>query len=76
MPKQSRPDDQKPGTLGMPNQASETEQAEGSRENVNVDSGSSDRDDAGGITNRPLGRDHEEQDQLPPRGTAKDGSHA
>jgi hypothetical protein len=38
--------------------------AEGSREN------------AGGISNRPLREEQERQDNLPPRGESKDGSHA
>jgi hypothetical protein len=70
MPKQSSPDDEKPGTLGAPNQASAKEPAEGSPENVNTGSPS------GGISNRPQDREQQEQDQLPPRGGAKGGAHA
>jgi hypothetical protein len=66
--------------------ADEMEQAEGSRDtvNTNLDAGDPARDryvDAepgragdqkgGGITNRPLSREIEEQEQLPPRGGAK-----
>ena len=47
-----------------PNQASDQEPAEGSREN------------AGGISNRPLDEEEENQERVPPRGDAKDGSHA
>lgn len=47
-----------------PNQAANKEPAEGSREN------------AGGITNRPLEQERENQDRLPPRGEAKGDSHA
>jgi hypothetical protein len=80
MPKQSRPDDEKPGTFDAPNDASMKEKAEGSRDNVNTTG----RNDAtntagasgGGITNRPLEEEEHEQEQLPPRGTAKDRSHA
>jgi hypothetical protein len=80
MPKQSRPDSEKPGTLGAPNDASMKEQAEGSRENVNI-SGDTDESqrgtgNAGGITNRPLEQEEKEQSELPPRGTAKEGGHA
>jgi hypothetical protein len=80
MPEQSRPDSEKPGTLGAPNDASMKEQAEGSRENVNVSGGADDREhgsgNAGGITNRPLEEEEREQAELPPRGTAKEGGHA
>jgi hypothetical protein len=55
-----------------PNQAANKEPAEGSRENVNG-SGS---EDAGGISNRPLSEEEGRQQNLPPRGEAKDGSHA
>jgi len=40
------------------------EPAEGSREN------------AGGISNRPLSEEVERQENLPPRGESKEGSHA
>ena len=40
------------------------EPAEGSREN------------AGGISNRPLAEEQARQENLPPRGESKDGSHA
>jgi len=80
MPKQSRPDSEKPGTLDAPNDASMKEHAEGSRENVNVSGGADDSKggsgNAGGITNRPLEQEENEQSQLPPRGTAKEGGHA
>ena len=46
--------------LDRPNQASNKEPAEGSREN------------AGGITNRPLDREIEEQESVPPRGETKE----
>lgn len=48
-----------------PNQAANKEPAEGSRENAGADQG-------GGITNRPLGRELEEQAQVPSRGHTKD----
>jgi|SwirhirootsSR3_FD_contig_31_7628039_length_265_multi_3_in_0_out_0_1 hypothetical protein len=79
MPKQSRPDADKPETLDAPNAASMKEPAEGSRENVNVsgpDEGERGRSNAGGITNRPLDREENEQAELPPRGNAKEGGHA
>jgi hypothetical protein len=44
MPKQSRPDSEKPGTLGAPNEASMKEPAEGSRENVNEPTGADEGD--------------------------------
>ncbi len=78
----------------MPNQASNKEKAEGSRENVNLgtDAGNpmergsgqvsepgrpieprhrGDRDDAGGISNRPLSEEERLDRELPPRGQAK-----
>jgi hypothetical protein len=70
---QSSGDNQQPVRgRDMPNQAANKEKAEGSRENVNeADSG-----DAGGISNRPLSEEEGRQHNLPPRGEAKDGSHA
>lgn len=64
MPQQSSSNDQT-----MPNQAANKEKAEGSRDNVNVDEG-------GGITNRPLEEEQENQNRVPPRGDAKGDSHA
>jgi hypothetical protein len=70
---QTSGDNQQPiGNTDAPNQAANKEKAEGSRENVNA--GGS--DDAGGISNRPLSEEEGRQDNLPPRGQAKDGSHA
>ena len=65
------------GNADTPNQAANKEPAEGSRENV--DTGGDDdagNDDAGGISNRPLSEEARRQQNLPPRGEAKDGSHA
>ncbi|MFN8063302.1 MAG: hypothetical protein U0P82_00780 [Vicinamibacterales bacterium] len=57
-----------------PNHASAMEKAEGSRENLNVDAPAQ---SGGGITNRPLEEEQEEQSEVPPRGQRKDeGSHA
>ena len=68
---QTSGDNQQPiGNTDMPNQAANKEKAEGSRENVG---GSG---DAGGISNRPLSEEEGRQDNVPPRGQAKDGSHA
>jgi hypothetical protein len=46
----------------------DSDPAEGSRDTVqsNLD------EDAGGITNRPLDEEEENQRELPPRGTARD----
>jgi hypothetical protein len=73
MTQQSRQQDDQ-----APNHASSMEKAEGSRENVQGSgaSGTGDGQEGAGITNRPIAQEHEEQDSLPPRGTAKDGSHA
>jgi hypothetical protein len=50
---------------GIPeNRPDNKEKAEGSREN------------AGGISNRPLSEEQQRQDNLPPRGGSKDGNHA
>jgi hypothetical protein len=76
MPKQSKPDDEKAGTMGQPNDASMKEPAEGSRENVNTGGSTPGTGSGGGITNRPLEQEQQEQRDLPPRGTSKDGSHA
>jgi hypothetical protein len=54
-----------------PNSAPEMEQAEGSRDTVK---GNAQR--GAGITNRPLEAEQEEQENLPPRGTNKEKSHA
>lgn len=80
MPKQSRPDAETPEPPGAPNDASTKEQAEGSRENVNVSSGANAGQraggNAGGITNRPLEQEEQEQAELPPRGKSREGGHA
>jgi hypothetical protein len=79
MPKQSRPDSEKPGTLGAPDEPPMREPAEGSRENVNIsEANESDRGrgNGGGITNRPLEQEEHEQAELPARGKAKEGGHA
>ena len=55
-----------------PNPASDREPAEGARDAVESNSGGS----GGGITNRSVGREQREQQDLPPRGARKDGSHA
>jgi hypothetical protein len=46
----------------MPNRASNMEPAEGSRDTA------TDERNSGGITNRPLSREQQEQDKLPDRG--------
>ena len=46
------------------NEPGNTEPAEGSREN------------AGGISNRPLSEEQQRQQNVPPRGKNKDGGHA
>jgi hypothetical protein len=65
---QSSGDAQQPTAIGRgqdtPNQAANKETAEGSREN------------AGGISNRPLDEEVQNQERVPSRGDSKDGSHA
>jgi hypothetical protein len=55
----------------IPNQAANRKPAEGSREDVGAS-----RDEAGGITNRPLAEEQDNQERLPPRGESKEGGHA
>ena len=70
---QTSGDNQQPiGNTDTPNQAANKEKAEGSRETA--DAGASEK--AGGISNRPRSEEEGRQDNLPPRGQAKDGSHA
>jgi hypothetical protein len=64
---QTSGDAQQPTGVGnryTPNQAAKQEPAEGSRET------------AAGISNRPLSEEIGRQENLPPRGEAKDDSHA
>ena len=56
-----------PRDTTIPNQAANTEKAEGSRENAN---------ESTGITKRPIDQEQKEQQSLPPRGKSKDGAHA
>jgi hypothetical protein len=62
------------GRTDMAQDPSRKEQAEGSRDNVNVEDGSA--QEGAGITNRPLEREQQEQENVPPRGESKDGAHA
>jgi hypothetical protein len=62
MPKQTRPADA--SDQSVPNRAANKEPAEGSRDN------------AGGITNRPLEEEQDNQERVPPRGESKEGGHA
>jgi hypothetical protein len=60
-------DNQQSGVVSeqdMPNQVANKEPAEGSREN------------AGGISNRELPEEQENQERVPPRGDRKDRAHA
>jgi len=50
----------------IPNDAANKESAEGSRDTEN----------AGGISNRPLEEEQENQERVPPRGETKEGGHA
>jgi hypothetical protein len=62
-----------PDRTTIPNRASNKEPAEGSRETVEA---SEERAEGGGISNRPDSEERQGQDNLPPRGKAKGGSHA
>ena len=55
-----------------PNQNANKEPAEGSRETVNATQPASGSEQGGGITNRPLDREQQEQAEVPPRGQTKD----
>jgi hypothetical protein len=61
MREQTSPDDPT-----MPNRASNQEKAEGSRETIEENA-----PEGGGITNRPLEEERDEQHSLPPRGESK-----
>jgi hypothetical protein len=61
------PQEKEPRDTSIPNQASNKEKAEGSRQNV---------EDGGGISNRPIEEEQERQDNLPPRGKSRDDTHA
>lgn len=59
--------------VDRPNQAANTEPAEGSRENVGGGrSPRQGRQPGAGITNRPLDEEQREQDAVPARGHTKD----
>ena len=57
-------DDNKTSGESVPNRAANMEPAEESREN------------AGGISNRPLEEETNNQERVPPRGETKEGGHA
>ncbi len=75
MSEQTRPEDDRT----LPNRASNMEKAEGSRDNFTP------ADEAGGITNRPVPEEQQEQSEVPPRGqtagsqgrrAGREGGHA
>jgi hypothetical protein len=67
-----------------PNDASRKSQAEGERwksdadtvERIDQGVAGEDANNAGGITNRPLDEEIDNQEALPPRRTSRDGAHA
>ena len=65
-----------------PTRSSNMEKAEGDRDTVaGTDSNRRSEwgegtSEGGGITNRPLGKEIENQEQVPERGDRKDGAHA
>jgi len=62
-----------------PNPASRKSQAEGDRQSRDmdtVDAARSAEEQAGGITNRPLDEEVENQEAIPARGESKPGAHA
>lgn len=58
-----------PRDTSVPNEQLRREPAEGSRENVNTNEES-------GIASRPIEEEQRDQQNLPPRGERKDGTHA
>ena len=68
-------DSHDPRDMSIPNDPSSKEKAEGSRDNVNIERPAGERGESG-ITNRPIEEEQREQQNLPPRGRSKDGSHA
>jgi hypothetical protein len=58
-----------PRDTNIPNEQPRRDPAEGSRENVNTNEES-------GITDRPIVEEQHDQQNLPPRGERKDGTHA
>jgi len=58
-----------PRDTSVPNEQARRQPAEGSRENVNTGEES-------GITNRPIEEEQRDQQNLPPHGQRKDGTHA
>jgi hypothetical protein len=63
-----------PRETSIPNDPSRKEPAEGSRENVNIGVGNA--QEGAGIANRPIEEEQREQQNLPPRGDNKEGTHA
>ena len=55
-----------------PNQNANNEPAEGSRETIRENERQDEGQQGGGITNRPLAEEQQEQDEVPPRGQTKD----
>lgn len=69
--------EQDPRDTSVPGERSEQDPAEGSRETVNESERMNQNESVeGGITNRPIEEEQREQQNLPPRGERKDGSHA
>ena len=58
-----------PRDTSIPVEQRRSDPAEGTREDVN------DNEEAG-VTNRPIEEEQREQQNLPPRGDRKDGTHA
>jgi hypothetical protein len=63
--------EQEPRDTSIPDEQSRKEPAEGSRDTVDQNESVE-----SGITNRPIEEEQREQQNLPPRGDRKDGSHA
>jgi hypothetical protein len=60
-----------------PNQSSNQTKAEGDRWDPNADAeGQRGQENAGGITNRPLDEEDENQAAVPPRNESREGAHA
>ena len=60
----------------MPNRPANQTKAEGDRWNSNADTADAGGQEAGGITNRPLDEEEENQAAVPPRQESREGAHA
>lgn len=60
----------------MPNRSANQTKAEGDRWDSNADTAGAGGQESGGITNRPLDEEEENQAAVPPRHESREGAHA